>query len=194
MATLADIKDDTSLLAMRAALERLEEKLQSCRGELQGLENARSEELTGWEAEQQREEQRQEDRSTRLSTARRRVKSSTNLVMILTLLGVPLLGLFLCPIAALGELEERAMALVVGLPSLIAALFILFRERPQLVKQLESAVQDEGAPGGENTNQKHKERLQRIDVEVDEIRSQIQEIESQRHTLRTKLDGLTDQL
>ena len=72
--------------------------------------------------------------------------------------------------------------------------FLRRAERPKIAKLLERTVQDEEELGAESTNQKHKERLQRLDAELAEVRSQIQGIERQRDALRAKLDGLTDQL
>jgi len=194
MATLADIKDDTSLLAIRAALERLEEKLQGCRGELQGLENARSELLEAWEAEQQRVEQRQEDRNTRLPMLRKHLRDSTMAMTILMFLGVLSLGLSLCVIPATGELGDGAGGLVLGLAFLIPAFFILFRERPKYVKQIEYLEKDLGAPGAERRADRHKENLRQIVVQMNDIQTQIHRMERQRLTLHGKLDRLTDQL
>ena len=203
MATLADIKDDTSLLAMRAALERLEERLQERHNQLRQLEDARAE---AWETEQQRQEQQQEKRRARVTELRSQLRAGARderTLWAVTVLCLALAMFLICGSVyfAAGLVSgDNVAPMAFGIMSLAAAGFFValaFSERakqPKIVNLLESAVQDEAAPGALSTNHKHKEALHRIDAELAAVRSEIQGIESQRDTLRAKLDGLTDQL
>lgn len=209
MATLADIKDDTSLLAVRAALERLEERLQERDNQLRQLETARAEACEQYEAEQQQQEQQHEERRARVTELRSQLRAGAPSEKILWALAVLCLAgamYLICgsaySIAAgadAGYHQVWSLALVTIPPVAFAGFFaaIAFSERAKqrnFVNRLRSAVQDEAAPGAESTSQKQEEALRRLDVEIDEIRSQIHEITSQRRTVRAKLDRLTDQL
>ena len=204
MATLADIKDDTSLLAIRAALKRLEERLQERDNELRELETARAEAWEDCEAEQQqRQEQQQEKRGARALELRSQLGADAHVEKVLWALTV--LCLALAMILIWDSVDSVARRGGFGCPvgiimSLAAAGFLgrrafsLRAKNRKTLNLLESAMQDEGAPYAESTNQEHKEALRPIDAGLDEIRSQIQAIESQRHTLLARLDSLTDQL
>lgn len=204
MATLADIKDDTSLLAMRAALERLDERLQERDNQLRQLETARAE---ACETEQQRQEQQQEKQRAKVSQLRSqlRVGASSERTLWTVALLCLVVGVFSICLSAVAITQRTDADYLVGsiafaIVSLAAAGFLVafgFSERakqPKIVNLLESAVQDEAAPDSDSTNQKHKEALHRIDAELAAARSEIQGIETQRDTLRAKLDSLTDQL
>jgi len=212
MATLADIKDDTSLLATRAALERLEERLQERHNKLRQLEDARTEELR---KESEAAEQRQAARTAKASKLRSQLRwdKSQNKILwsfaVLPLAAAAFVFLngykdSLLPGTGISHGSEWSQSGWCGTLFLLLlaggffTVIALFDRRRQwrTTNLLQRAVQDDRAPDAESTDrkQKHKEALHRIDAELDEIRSQIQAIERQRHTLRAKLDGLTDQL
>ena len=208
LATLDDIKDDTSLLAMRAALERLDERLQERDNEIRALEDARTSELLDREAEEQRRQQRQENRAAKVSELDSQWLNALAGQFVFWPLAVFFLYLaayafnwMYADITVEGAfLGYHGWSIVGGALSLALAGFLVAlawsgcNDIRKNVSLLRSAKKDEAAPGRDSTDQKHKDLLQQIDVEIDEIRSQIQEIESQRDTLRAKLDSLTDQL